>query len=103
MRERRDEIAISVITRAEVLIGFDEEHEQLAKALLDQFPHYPVTTEDADVAAGLRRQNRWKLPDALQAAIALNHRLQLVTRNSKDFDPVRHSFVIIPYILDRPA
>ncbi|MGH8610014.1 MAG: hypothetical protein ACREX9_22180, partial [Gammaproteobacteria bacterium] len=47
----------------------------------------------------LRRQYRWKLPDALQAAIAVNRWLKLVTRNTRDFDPALHSFVLIPYTL----
>jgi len=99
LREHHHDIAISVITRAEVLTGFDGEQEILAKAVLSWIRHYPVTALDADLAASLRRQNRWKLPDALQAAISLNHHLVLVTRNTKDFDPVRHSFVRVPYSL----
>lgn len=99
LRDHREDIAISVITRAEVLTGFDDEHEILARAVLERLRHYPVTLEDADLAAGLRRRNRWKLPDALQAAIALDHHLALVTRNTKDFDPERHSFVRVPYMI----
>jgi len=97
LRDNREDIAISVITREEVLTDFDDEREIAAKAVLARLRHYPVTLEDADLAAGLRRRNRWKLPDALQAAIALNRNLALVTRNSKDFDPGRYSFVRIPY------
>jgi predicted nucleic acid-binding protein len=51
------------------------------------------------LAASLRREHRWKLPDALQAAVAINRRLTLATRNSKDFDPACHTFVAIPYRL----
>jgi predicted nucleic acid-binding protein len=91
--------AISVITRAEVLTGFDPVNEIPAKAFLSLFTTYQVTEEDADLAASLRREHRWKLPDALQAAVAINHQLTLATRNSKDFDPARHAFVIIPYTL----
>ncbi|WP_051149709.1 type II toxin-antitoxin system VapC family toxin [Methylohalobius crimeensis] len=87
LKENAREIAISVITRAEVLTGFSLERETLAKALLDRIPHYPVTKDEADLAASLRRQLRWKLPDALQAAVALHHRLKLVTRNTKGFQP----------------
>jgi predicted nucleic acid-binding protein len=32
--------------------------------------------------------------------VAINHQLTLATRNSKDFDPARHSFVAIPYLLN---
>jgi predicted nucleic acid-binding protein len=103
LRDHREEIAISVITRAEVLTGFDGEREVLAKAVLAELRHFPVTSDDADLAARLRRQNRWTLPDALQAAIALNRHLKLVTRNNKDFDPTRHSFALIPYTLGPDA
>ena len=52
----------------------------------------------ADLAATLRRQHKWKLPDAFQAALAQTHKLKLATRNTKDF-PSRHDFVEIPYEL----
>ncbi len=103
LKEHAQEIAISVITRAEVLTGFDTERESLAKAVLARIHHYPVTQDEADLAARLRRQLGWKLPDALQAAIALNHHLQLVTPNTKDFDPTQHACVVVPYLLDRPS
>lgn len=69
LRDHREEIAISVITRAEVLTGFDGEQEVLAKAVLAALRHFPVTGEDADLAARLRQQNRWKPLEASQAAI----------------------------------
>lgn len=92
-------IAVSVITRAEVLAGFDAASQATVKAVMGKIPHFSVTRDDADLAADLRRQYRWKLPDALQAAIALNNQLKLVTRNTKDFDPQRHGFVVVPYTL----
>ena len=79
------ECSISVITRAETLAGFDAASEPLARELLDGFVTLPVTVEVADTAARLRRRHRWKLPDAMQAAIALEHDLTLVTRNTRDF------------------
>ena len=97
--EHRDNVAISVITRAEVLTGFNPVDEVQAKAFLKLFQTHELTEEDADLAAHLRRENRWKLPDALQAAVAINRRLILATRNSKDFAPGKHSFVFIPYRL----
>lgn len=90
-------LAITFITRAEVLTGFTGEPLQLAKQLLDAFDYLPASAKDADLAAELRQKYRWKLPDAFQAAIAINHKYQLVTRNSKDFDPKHHHFVQIPY------
>ncbi|MBK6580422.1 MAG: PIN domain-containing protein, partial [Sandaracinaceae bacterium] len=53
----------------------------------------------ADLAAALRREHRWKLPDALQAAAARQHGLRLATRNTKDFPPAKHAFVVVPYTL----
>ena len=97
--ENRDSASISIITRAEVLTGFDPVGEVQTKAFLNFFRTHALTEEDADLAASLRREHRWKLPDALQAAVAINRQLTLVTRNSKDFDPARHTFVVIPYRL----
>lgn len=90
---------ISVITRAEILVGINSEESMLAKAFLDSFKVLSITQEEADIAALLRKKHKWKLPDAFQAAIAINHKLILVTRNTKDFSPKAHRFVSIPYSL----
>jgi len=93
------ESALSVITRAEVLAGFDDDSVPLALDLLDVFPTLPLTTAIADDAARLRRDSGWKLPDAIQAAIARANQLTLVTRNSRDFQPGADPKVLIPYRL----
>lgn len=91
-------IAISVITRAEVLTGFKSEPElDLARTLLDHFKTLDITIEDADLAASLRQKYRWKLPDAFQFALAQRHKATLVTRNTKDFSPHKHDSILIPY------
>lgn len=51
LAEHGSECAISVITRAEVLAGFTLRSESLARELLDVFPHLPITSEIADLAA----------------------------------------------------
>lgn len=89
--------AISVITRAEVLTGFDARTEPPARNFLDHFRTLVIDAESADFAADLRRREHWKLPDALQAAVAHQHALTLVTRNSKDFHPGGEPDVLIPY------
>jgi len=89
--------ALSVITRAQVLAGFDDAQAALALELLDLFPALPITTEIADRAARLRRSERWKLPDALQAAVAVHHGLALVTRNTRDFKSGAGLEVVVPY------
>ena len=89
----------SAITRAEVLAGFDVSGRDVAVRFLDQFPVISIDTKIADFAAELRRLHRWKLPDAIQAAVALSEDLQFATRNTKDFPPAVHAFVVVPYVL----
>ena len=93
------EAALSVITRAEVLAGFEAADVSAPEALLDRFPTLGIDRPVADLAARLRREHRWKMPDALQAALARHHGLSLVTRNTRDFPPDRHPFVVVPYTL----
>ena len=95
----REEASISVITRAEVLTGFDASDREQAIALLDHFPFLDITKPIADLAADLRREQGWKLPDAFQAALAQHYQLRFATRNTKDFPPERYDFVIVPYEL----
>jgi hypothetical protein len=92
-----EQTAISVITRAEILVGVEPEDAPLVKALLDQFHLLIIDKPIADLAADLRKSQGWKLPDALQAALCIYYKIKLTTRNTKDFDPVRHDFVEIPY------
>lgn len=89
--------AITAITRAEVLTGFDTADVPLALALLSRFRLIAIDGPVADLAAALRREHRWKLPDALQAAAARQHGLRLATRNTKDFPPAKHAFIDVPY------
>jgi len=91
--------AVSVITRAEILTGIDEMEKQDVKLLLDQYTCLGIDKAVSDMAADLRQLHGWKLPDAFQAALAKQHKIKLVTRNSRDFDPKRHDFVEIPYRL----
>ncbi|MSQ72504.1 MAG: type II toxin-antitoxin system VapC family toxin [Betaproteobacteria bacterium] len=97
LSEHHADAAISVITRAEVLTGFAPRDAARVTRFLDCFPVLGIDTAIADLAAVLRRDHGWKLPDAFQAAIAQQHGLQLVTRNARDFPPKRHRFVVIPY------
>ena len=91
------ETAISVITRAEILVGVEETDLELVKTFLDQYEVLTIDTPIADLAASLRREHGWKLPDAFQAALAVHFELKLITRNTKDFNPQKHGFVEIPY------
>ena len=59
-----------------------------------------MTVEVADAVARLRRSQRWRLPDAIQAAIALAEDLTLVTRNTKDFRDGDTIPVETPYVVE---
>ncbi len=93
----RGQIAISAITRAEVLTGFEPRRRRLPRRFLDQFPLIVIDRDVADLAATLRRKHGWRMPDAIQAAAAKQHRLKLATRDVDDFPPKRHRFVVVPY------
>jgi len=93
----QEQTAISVITRAEILVGVEPEDAPLVKALLDQFHLLIIDKPVADLAASLRQNQGWKLPDAFQAALCVYHKIKLTTRNTKDFDPQQHGFIEIPY------
>ena len=94
------EAVISVVTRTEVLSGGSAEEARPARELCDKFECLPLTKDDATSAAELRRNYRWKLPDAFQAAVAKKHGLKLVTRDARGFDEKKHGIVLIPYRLE---
>ncbi len=91
------QVALSVITRAELLTGFDDDTGMMVASLLNRFPNLPLEQPIADLAARLRRRFRWKLPDALQAATARDDGLSLVTRDTRDFRPVGHDSAVVPF------
>lgn len=99
LERNAERVAVSVITRAEVLAGARPRTVARLKRLLDLFPTLDISSEIADLAAAMRRKHRWKLPDAFQAALARHHRLRLATRDTRDFKPATHRFVVVPYAI----
>lgn len=91
------EAAISVVTLAEVMAGAKPSEKAEIKLFLESFECIPITYEVSIKAAELRQRCHWKLPDAFQAAAALENNLKLVTRNTKDFPIKKHHFVLMPY------
>jgi len=97
---KNNEIAISVITYTEVMVGFNHpEQKDKFNYFTEQCLYFSIEKSTACIAADLKRKYRWKLPDAYQAAIAVEHKMTLVTRNTKDFNPSVHKFVKVPYKL----
>jgi hypothetical protein len=94
---------ISPITRAEVLTDLEGEARRIAAQFLDCFTFLPINLDVADLAAELRHIHRSRLPDAFQAAVAQFNGLDLATRNTDDFNPQRHSVVVVPYILKKES
>jgi len=84
----RGRILYSVITRCELFAGREVEEETVQR-LLEAFEELPVDRLVAERAGRLRRAGSLRTPDALIAATALEHQLELVTRNTRDFQAAR--------------
>jgi len=80
-------IHYSVITRAELFAG--NAASNLVSTLLAPFREIAVDRVIAERAGRIRRESGLRLPDALIAATAIEHKLGLATRNRTDFDHVR--------------
>ena len=83
----RHRLHYSVITRAELFAG--NTASNLVGTLLAPFREIPVDRTVAERAGRIRREGGIRLPDALIAATAIEHRLGLATRNRSDFERVR--------------
>ena len=77
----------SVVTRAELFAG--NTATEIVSVLLAPFREIGIGREIAERAGRLRREAGIRLPDALIAATAVEHKLSLFTRNRSDFEGVR--------------
>ena len=87
LKPAKHRLHYSVITRAE-LFACSSGSDVSAK-LLRPFREIAVDRAVAERAGRIERECGIRLPDALIAATALEHRLSLATRNLADFDKVR--------------
>ena len=83
----RHRLHYSVITRCELLSG--AVGSALVQRLLDPFRELAVDRDVAERAGRIRRETGIATPDALIAATAIAHDLTLLTRNRRDFEPVK--------------
>ena len=87
LKAGRHRLHYSVITRAELFAGSSA--SEAVTALLGPFREIEVDRAIAERAGRVRRDAGVRLPDALIAATALEHGLEIATRNTKDFKHVR--------------
>ncbi|MBW8825296.1 MAG: type II toxin-antitoxin system VapC family toxin [Acidobacteria bacterium] len=83
----RHRLHYSVITRAELFAGSTA--TDLVSQLLGPLREVHIDRAIAERAGRVRREAGIRLPDALIAATALEHKLDVATRNTRDFDLVR--------------
>jgi predicted nucleic acid-binding protein len=76
------------VTRAELFSGRASEERRIRR-LLEAMTDIPVDAAIAERGGRLRRSGVCRLPDAVIAATALEHRLTLITRNIRDFEGIR--------------
>jgi len=79
-------IHYSVVTRAELFAG--NSATDLISVLLAPFRELEVGRVVAERAGRIRRGTGIRMPDALIASTAIEHKLGLFTRNRSDFEKV---------------
>jgi predicted nucleic acid-binding protein len=77
-------VSYSVITRAELFAGRGSDEQRVGR-VLSPFREIGIDRAIAERAGRLRRAGGIEMPDALIAATALEHGLELATRNVRDF------------------
>lgn len=93
---RYDKVLISRITWIETMVGAADNEATVRDFLDKYFTVVPVDSAVSEMTVQVRRNERLRLPDAIILATARVHNASLVTRNTKDFDRIRHG-VVIPY------
>ncbi len=93
---KEDVLFISVITLMEAK-GYpfsNKKEEIIIDTLCENLIKAYVTDDVIETVIGLRRKHKIKLPDAIILATAIENNLQLITRNTKDFEVAAHAEMI---------
>ena len=69
------------------MVGAQGDEQRVRDFLARFFVAAPLDDATAEITVQLRREYRLRLPDAMIWATARVQGAELVTRNSKDFDP----------------
>lgn len=86
LRGQGERLGVSVVSRCELFAGRDE--PAVLRRLLRAMVELPIDSTIAELAGVIRRETGIATPDALIAATALLHRIPLMTRNRRHFEPV---------------
>ena len=98
--EHLNDASFSAITESELLAGTANNSAEKRDKLLHFLRRWKKISVDNPlvmVAGDLSRNHGIEIPDAIIAASALVHNLELITRNVKDFKDIPHLRVRSPY------
>ena len=89
---------ISVITKIEVL-GYKTASaaDRLLRDFVNDSLVLDLTDEVVDKTISIRKQSKTKTPDAIIAATAIANKLTVISRNTRDFIPIKGLTVLNPY------
>lgn len=87
IKSGRNRLHYSVVTRAELFAG--NSASNLVIQLLGPFKEHGIDRAIAERAGRIVRESGIRMPDALIAATALEHRFSVATRNRRHFAKVR--------------
>jgi predicted nucleic acid-binding protein len=91
---------ISIISKIEVL-GYNTSQEayQLLLDFIEDSTVIKLSESIVNKTISLRREYKIKIPDAIIAATAIENKMLLITRNTKDFIKIQGLVIIDPHKL----
>lgn len=92
---KNEDLAISVITKYELMLGSNSEQDLFWKSLFQRILIIPLDEKIIDETVLIKKELKAKnneigLADMIIAATARLHKIRLATSNVKDFEKVNH-------------